>query len=65
MIHDGRCGGVARTASDWILVNHQGTVFEKDFGPKTARSAARMTAFEPDNSWRKVTNGGVPRAGAR
>lgn len=48
-----------------FLVNHQGQVFEKDLGPNTGRLAAGMTAFDPDNTWRKVVNGGLPQAGAR
>ena len=48
-----------------FLVNHQGQVFEKDLGPNTARLGATMTAFDPDNTWRKVVNAGLPQAGAR
>ena len=48
-----------------FLVNHQGQVFEKDLGPNTARLAAGMTAFDPDGTWRKVVDGGLPQAGAR
>jgi hypothetical protein len=44
-----------------FLVNHRGQVFEKDLGPNTARLAAGMTAFDPDNTW--VVNAGL--AGAR
>ncbi len=32
-----------------FLVNHQGTVLEKDLGPNTARIAAGTTAFNPDS----------------
>jgi hypothetical protein len=39
-----------------FLVNHQGNVYEKDLGPNTARIAASMTAFNPDNTWRRVTD---------
>jgi hypothetical protein len=39
-----------------FLVNHQGNVYEKDLGPNTARTAASMTAFNPDNTWRRVTD---------
>jgi hypothetical protein len=39
-----------------FLVNHAGTVFEKDLGPGTAKIAQRMTAFNPDSSWSKVTD---------
>jgi hypothetical protein len=29
-------------------------VLQKDLGPNTARIASRMTAFDPDPTWRKV-----------
>ena len=38
-----------------FLVNHNGEVFEKDLGPRTGRIAARITAFNPDRTWAKVT----------
>ena len=37
-----------------FLVNHAGTVYQKDLGPKTAQIAEHMTAYEPDPSWQKV-----------
>ena len=37
-----------------FLVNHEGTVFEKDLGANTAMRAGSMTAFNPDHTWRKV-----------
>jgi hypothetical protein len=40
-----------------FLVNHEGTVFEKDLGPHTAQIAERMNSFDPDDSWKKVTVG--------
>ena len=48
-----------------FLVNHQGTVFEKDLGPNSARIAAGTTSPDPDSSWRKVANAGLPQAGTR
>lgn len=39
-----------------FIVNHEGTVFQKDLGPHTAALAERMTAFDPDSSWTKVTD---------
>jgi hypothetical protein len=39
-----------------FLVNHQGSVYEKDLRPNTARIAGGMTAFNPDNTWRRVTD---------
>jgi Protein of unknown function (DUF2950) len=43
-----------------FLVNHQGTIFEKDLGPQTAAAAAGMAAFDPDSTWQRVTNAGLP-----
>jgi hypothetical protein len=37
-----------------FLVNHRGEVYEKDLGGRTAWTAARMTAFNPDETWKKV-----------
>jgi hypothetical protein len=48
-----------------FLVNHQGDVYEKDLGPNTARIAAGITAFNPDNTWRRVTDAAQPPAEAR
>jgi hypothetical protein len=38
-----------------FLVNHEGTVFEKDLGPHTADIAEHITSFNPDDTWKKVT----------
>ena len=48
-----------------FLVNHQGNVYEKDLGPNTARIAAGMTAFNPDNTWRRLTDAAQPPTGAK
>jgi hypothetical protein len=37
-----------------FLVNHEGTVFQKDLGPRTARIAGRLTSFNPDQTWKKA-----------
>src|SRR5246127_4290996 len=37
-----------------FIVNHDGTVYQKDLGPKTAQIAERMTAYNPDPSWQKA-----------
>lgn len=39
-----------------FLVNHAGVVFQKDLGPATAKLAERMTSFNPDSSWQKVSD---------
>jgi hypothetical protein len=48
-----------------FVVNHQGNVYEKDLGPNTARIAAGMTAFNPDNTWRRVTDAAQPSTEAK
>jgi hypothetical protein len=40
-----------------FIVNHQGTVFQKDLGPDTETIAEAMTSFNPDKSWTKVDTG--------
>jgi len=37
-----------------FLVNHDGTVYQKDLGIKTAEKAKAMTQFDPDKTWNKV-----------
>jgi DUF2950 family protein len=39
-----------------FLVNHTGTVFQKDLGPDTTRIAERMTSFNPDQTWQKESD---------
>jgi hypothetical protein len=39
-----------------FIVNHTGNVFQKDLGADTAKLAERMTSFNPDQSWTKVTD---------
>jgi hypothetical protein len=34
-----------------FMVNHDGTVFQKDLGPKTAKLVRRMESFAPDQTW--------------
>jgi hypothetical protein len=36
-----------------FIVNHDGVVFSKDLGPDTAKLAAAMTTFDPDDSWKR------------
>jgi len=43
-----------RTGVMTFLVNHYGTVYEKDLGPDTAKLAARIGAYAPDESWRQA-----------
>ncbi len=37
-----------------FVVNQDGTVYQKDLGPETARIAGAMTLFDPDISWARV-----------
>ena len=37
-----------------FIVNQDGVVYEKDLGPDTDASARKMTAYNPDKSWRQV-----------
>ena len=37
-----------------FLVNHSGTVYQKDLGDYTMRLVERMTWFDPDQTWKKV-----------
>jgi len=37
-----------------FMVSHDGVVYEKDLGRKTEAVAQAMTAFDPDDTWRKV-----------
>jgi hypothetical protein len=38
-----------------FLVNHDGVVFEKDLGPRTAALAKGMKRFDPDETWKRVS----------
>lgn len=44
-----------------FVVSYAGTVFQKDLGERTARIAARMTSFDPDQTWKKVDVTALPR----
>ncbi len=37
-----------------FMVNHAGTVYQKDLGTRTAAIAKRITLFDPDQTWKKV-----------
>jgi hypothetical protein len=37
-----------------FLINQEGTIFEKDFGDKTADVAKAMNEFNPDGTWAPV-----------
>jgi len=37
-----------------FVVNHNGTVYQKDLGPETAKRAEQISRFNPDKSWEEV-----------
>ena len=37
-----------------FIVNHDGIVYQKDLGPKTAETASSMKLFDPGPDWKKV-----------
>jgi Protein of unknown function (DUF2950) len=39
-----------------FIVNYTGDVFQKDLGSNTAKLAERMTSFNPDKTWQKVSD---------
>ena len=38
-----------------FIVNHEGAVYQKDLGSHTAQVASRMSSFNPDSTWQKVS----------
>jgi Protein of unknown function (DUF2950) len=48
-----------------FIVNHQGIIYEKDLGPRTAAIAGAITAYNPDSTWKRVSDGDQAPAGAR
>ncbi|HZV33867.1 MAG TPA: DUF2950 domain-containing protein [Verrucomicrobiae bacterium] len=42
-----------------FIVNQDGTVYQKSLGENTARTAAQMKEFNPDESWSVVTDPGI------
>lgn len=39
-----------------FMISHEGQVFEKDLGPDGDRQARLMAAFDPDDSWKEVSD---------
>jgi hypothetical protein len=37
-----------------FMVNQDGTVFQKDFGPRTEKIARSIEIFNPDTGWQKA-----------
>jgi hypothetical protein len=43
-----------------FIVDRSGIVYERDLGPNTAKTAAEIRAYNPDDTWRPVAGSGVP-----
>jgi hypothetical protein len=39
-----------------FMTSYDGEVYQKDLGPDTSKAAQKITAFNPDDSWKKVSN---------
>jgi hypothetical protein len=39
-----------------FIVNHGGVVYEKDLGPDTAAAVQKVTRFNPDKSWKRLSS---------
>ncbi len=39
-----------------FIINHYGDVYEKDLGANTAKTVKAMTKYNPDKSWKKVSD---------
>lgn len=50
----------ARSGITSFILNHAGTVYEKDLGPGTRRIASRMDSFDPGPGWEKVETNRAP-----
>ena len=48
-----------------FLVNDRGNIYEKDLGSRTAVIASGMTSFDPDDTWRRVTQAVQSATGRR
>jgi Protein of unknown function (DUF2950) len=48
-----------------FLVSHHGHVYEKELGSRTAAIASGMTSFDPDQTWRRVTQAVLSASGRR
>jgi len=48
-----------------FLVSHHGYVYEKDLGSRTDAIASGMTRFDPDDTWRRVTQAVQSASGPR
>jgi hypothetical protein len=37
-----------------FIVSHDGVVYQKDLGPKTAQIAEAMKTYNPDRTWKQA-----------
>jgi len=44
-----------------FIVSHDGVVYQKDLGPRTAHIANAMKTFNPDKTWTKISSDASPR----
>ena len=44
-----------------FIVSHDGVVYQKDLGPRTAQIANAMKMFNPDKTWAKIASDASPR----
>jgi hypothetical protein len=40
-----------------FIVNQDGVAYERDLGPQTAAGVAKITRYDPDQTWRPVAAG--------
>jgi hypothetical protein len=38
-----------------FIVNQDGIVFQKDLGPDTAQVVTKITQFNPDSNWARIS----------
>jgi Protein of unknown function (DUF2950) len=53
----GLVAGPARFGDSGVMtfvVNHEGVVYQKNLGPRTAEIAVTISRFDPDPSWQKA-----------
>jgi hypothetical protein len=41
-----------------FIVNHEGTVYQKNLGKGTTKTARAIKLFDPDKTWKKVETKG-------
>jgi hypothetical protein len=46
-----------------FVVSHQGKVYEKDLGASTTATAGAMKVYDPDSTWREVTDDATAEGG--